>query len=86
MKRIFVSSVQKEFAEKLGEKLGERRRNILKVLKANSEATIAEIAEEIGVSETAIEKNLSWLKARGRIRRIGGARGGHWEVVCTESS
>ena len=67
--------------ERLGEKLGERRNKILQVLKADSTVAIPAIATIIGVSETAIEKNLSWLRENGYIRRIGGARGGHWEVL-----
>jgi len=69
--------------EKLDEKLGERRCKILKALKSNHKMAIPQMAEIIGVSKTAIEKNLSWLKEHGYIRRIGGARGGHWEVLST---
>ena len=70
-----------KLGERLGEKLGERRNKILQVLKADSTVAIPAIATIIGVSETAIEKNLSWLRGNGYIRRIGGARGGHWEVL-----
>ena len=70
-----------KLGERLGEKLGERRNKILQVLKADSTVAIPAIATIIGVSETAIEKNLSWLRENGYIRRIGGARGGHWEVL-----
>ena len=72
---------QNKLGEKLGERLGERRNKILQVLKADSTVAIPAIATIIGVSETAIEKNLSWLRGNGYIRRIGGARGGHWEVL-----
>jgi ATP-dependent DNA helicase RecG len=30
---------------------------------------------------TAIDKTLAKLKARGVLRRVGPARGGHWEIV-----
>jgi len=36
---------------------------------------------EIGISTTATDKNLAKLKRKGVLRRIGPARGGHWEVV-----
>ena len=83
-KRTGESSQKKlgeKLGERLGEKLGERRNKILQVLKADSTVAIPAIATIIGVSETAIEKNLSWLRENGYIRRIGGARGGHWEVL-----
>ena len=38
-------------------------------------------AAEVGLSVRGVEKNLAQLKSAGRIRRIGGRKGGHWEVV-----
>jgi ATP-dependent DNA helicase RecG len=35
----------------------------------------------LGVSQTAVEKNIAWLKEHGYIRRVGGDKGGHWEVT-----
>ena len=67
--------------EGLGERLGETRSRILDILKKDSFIAIPKIAAIVGVSETAIQNNLAWLKAHGFVRRVGGARGGHWEVV-----
>ena len=39
------------------------------------------LAEEVGLSVRGIEKNLVQLKSAGKIRRIGGHKGGRWEVV-----
>jgi len=39
------------------------------------------MANEIGISMTAIDKNLAKLKRRGVLRRVGPARGGHWEII-----
>ena len=39
-----------------------------------------EISEKIGISTTAVDKNLDKLKQAGILERIGPARGGHWEV------
>ncbi|MBQ7568644.1 HTH domain-containing protein [bacterium] len=38
------------------------------------------LADALGLSQTAIEKNISFLKANGYLRRQGSARGGYWEV------
>ena len=39
------------------------------------------LAKEIGLSIRGVEKNLAQLKSEGKIVRIGGRKGGHWEVV-----
>ena len=67
--------------EKLGEKLGETRAVILKYLADHPTAAIPEIAKHLGISTTARENNLAWLKGHEFLRRIGPARGGHWEVL-----
>jgi IS30 family transposase len=41
----------------------------------------AEIAEALGLSTRAVEKQMATLKKAGRVRRIGSARKGHWEVM-----
>ena len=67
--------------EGLGERLGETRSRILDILKKDSFIAIPKIAAIVGVSETAIQNNLAWLKTHGLVHRVGGARGGHWEVI-----
>jgi ATP-dependent DNA helicase RecG len=39
------------------------------------------MAQAIGISTTAIDKNLTKLKQKGILRRVGPDKGGHWEVV-----
>ena len=39
------------------------------------------LAKEVGLSVRGVEKNLAQLKAEGKIMRIGGRKGGHWEVA-----
>lgn len=40
-----------------------------------------ELAEKVGISKRKIEQNVAALKKMGRLKRIGAARGGHWEVL-----
>jgi DeoR/GlpR family transcriptional regulator of sugar metabolism len=42
--------------------------------------TIPDLASLIGVTERSIERNIRKLQEQGRLRRIGPAKGGHWEV------
>ncbi len=67
--------------EKLGEKLGENRLGIIKLMQANQQISIAELSRLIGISTTAIERNIKYLKEKEIIKRVGGAKGGHWEVI-----
>lgn len=71
----------RQLGEKLGVKLGESEEKILHLLIANKFATINIIAQSIGISTTAVEKNLIKLKGKGLLRRIGPDKGGHWEIV-----
>ncbi len=54
---------------------------ILEAIAARPDITIPELAALTGVTERSIQRNLSKLQAEKRLRRIGPARGGHWQVV-----
>ena len=51
------------------------------ILAVTPEISAAEIAERIGITSRAVEKNLARLKAAGKILRIGPYKGGRWAVV-----
>lgn len=63
------------------EKKSKSREKILTLLRVHPEYSARKLAEEIGVTEKAIEKQLSKLKAEGRIRREGPDKGGSWIVA-----
>ena len=54
---------------------------ILELLKEFPEITRERLAAEVGLSIRGVEKNLAQLKSEGKVRRIGGRKGGRWEVV-----
>ncbi len=54
---------------------------ILTRLAENPDMTISKLAGILGVTTRAIEKQLAKLQEQGRLRRVGPARGGHWEVL-----
>jgi len=39
------------------------------------------IAKVIGISSRAFEKHLAVLKKKGLLKRVGPAKGGHWEIA-----
>lgn len=60
---------------------GKTSERIISLLGENPRHSAKSIADSLGLSVKAIEKQLAKLKADGRIRRIGSPKGGHWEVV-----
>ena len=85
MKRIFVSSVQKEFERERAaiKKMIESDPilKILEILAKEPTCTYDELAEQLSVSRRAITKQIKNLREAGKLRRIGPDKGGHWEVV-----
>ena len=44
-----------------------------------------EMAAIIGISTTALDKNIEKLKKKGLLQRIGSAKSGHWKIVFPDS-
>lgn len=65
-------------SEKASEKTSEK---IVAALLLDATITISELAKKVGVTTRSIERNLQKLQDEGRIRRIGAAKGGRWEVL-----
>lgn len=79
----FMQSVEEkegENAAKKGEKKVKSREKIIAALKENGHHTTKSLAELLGLSTKAIEKQLAKLKAEGIIVRIGPDKGGYWGV------
>ena len=54
---------------------------ILDLMRQNVSITTEEIGSALGITKRAVLKQVEKLKGQGRLRRIGPARGGHWEVM-----
>ena len=65
-------------SEKSSEKSSEK---ILRHLRAEPTLSAKALAEKLGVSSRAVEKQIDLLKKEGSLRRIGPAKGGYWEVI-----
>ena len=59
----------------------EKNKAIISAIRLNPKVTAAEIAMKLGVSSRAVEKRIKTLRENGVIRRIGGDKGGYWEVI-----
>jgi ATP-dependent DNA helicase RecG len=61
--------------------LVDNQKKILQIVKGNPSISKREMAETIGISTTAIDKNIEKLKRMGLLRRVGSPKGGYWDVL-----
>ena len=78
---LFTATVhrkEEKGSEKGSEKSSEK---ILALLKAEPNLSARVVAERLEITQRAVEKQIANLRRDGRLRRIGPARGGRWEVL-----
>ena len=73
-KQIQVHNSGQKTTEKTTEK-------ILRLMRENPHITNKELAEACGITEDGVYWNTKKLKENNIIRRVGGDKGGHWEIV-----
>ena len=73
---------QKSSQEQEGSQKGSQKssQKILAQMRANPAITPSELAESLGLTNRAIQKQIEKLKASGQVRRVGPDKGGHWDV------
>jgi predicted HTH transcriptional regulator len=54
---------------------------IVELIRKDKQVTIPAMAENLGLTTRAIEKQIGKLQSDGIIRRVGPDKGGYWEVV-----
>ena len=54
---------------------------LIEMVKANSKVTIREIAEAWGIAKRNAQVRINQYVKEGLLRRVGPARGGHWEWI-----
>ncbi len=87
-RRESVGKASGKRRESVGKASGKRRESvgkasgkILEGCRENPSITIPEMAEKIDITERSVERNIQKLQADGFLRRIGGRKEGHWEVI-----
>ena len=81
--RIREDQVGNKVGNELGNKkpLNARRKKILAEMCDNPNVTTAELHVLLGISETAVENNINYLRENGYIERIGAKKNGYWKVL-----
>ncbi len=68
-------------AEKVGEKLTANQEKIIAFIRKEPAISAKELSALVGISQRKIEENISKLKEKRLLRRIGPDKGGWWELV-----
>ena len=73
----------KKVGNKVGYKkpLNIRRRKILTEMRDNPNITAEELRKILGISKTAVDNNISFLRENGYIERVGSKKAGYWNVL-----
>ena len=77
-KDLNSKTVEENVTENVTEK---RDADILDFIKNNTNITTSKLAELFGVTRRTIARDIEFLKKNNRLKRIGGDKGGHWEVL-----
>ena len=72
---------EKTIGKTIGQKIGKTPHRVLALLAENPQLTVAELAALTGKSALTIHRAIRTLRESGRLRRIGPAKGGCWEVI-----
>jgi len=78
---VKITEASEKTREKVGEKLTKNQKMIIDFIQKEPIISAKELSKLGGISPRKIEVNLSKLKEKGLLRRIGADRGGYWEVV-----
>jgi ATP-dependent DNA helicase RecG len=81
LKGELVDELVDELADGLVGGLVENQKKVLSLIYNDAHISKRKMAEIIGISTTAVDKNLETLKKKGLIKRVGSAKTGHWEIV-----
>ncbi|HAS55875.1 MAG TPA: transcriptional regulator [Firmicutes bacterium] len=80
----WINVVGNKVGDKVGNKtdvkLTPNRTRMISEIRNNPNITSSQLASILGISTTAVEKNIRYLKDNGCIERIGSNKSGYWKV------
>ncbi|MGB9938328.1 ATP-binding protein [Methanosarcina sp.] len=80
-KRKYLEEGEEKVGEKVGETLTQNQETILSLIRENSRISARELSDKVGIPARKVEENISKLKKKGLLRRVGPAKGGNWEIL-----
>lgn len=77
-----TNKVGEKVVENVPENVPENRLNsIVELIKINANISMIDLSKKIGVNHKTIKRDIEKLKSRGILKRIGPAKGGHWQIT-----
>ena len=70
--------------EEIRKKYGRNAERILIEMITDQKITTVQLSEKLGISTSAVEKNISKLRKHNIIKRAGSTKGGYWEIIKQE--
>jgi len=70
-----------EVGDEVGDDLTDNQKKIIEHILSNSTISARELSTELGISQRKIEENISKLKGKGIIKRLGTTKRGHWKII-----
>ena len=77
----FMLRYLKEALDEMNKSNQKSNQIIVAAMRQNPSVTINELQDITGLSESGVKKIIRQLRTDGIIQRIGGAKGGHWQVI-----
>lgn len=68
-------------SEEMSEKMSEKESSILQLLTVQPKMTTAMLASVLGVTPRTVERYISTLQMKGKLKREGAKKGGSWQVM-----
>lgn len=70
-----------EVIEDNEKKLNDTQQKILAEMRKNSQITQPQLMEILNIGKTAVQKNITYLRENGYIKREGANKNGIWKVL-----
>jgi ATP-dependent DNA helicase RecG len=75
-------NVTKNVTKNVTENVTENRQSlIMKEIKLNPKVSYDQLCKILGVARMTVYRDIEILKEEGKLKRIGPAKGGYWEII-----
>ena len=82
LKRVVdKQKVTNKVTNRVTDKVTDNQKAIISHILENKSISTSELSDKIGISLRKIKENIGKLKEGGILRRVGSAKGGHWEIL-----
>ncbi len=82
---VMISIQKFKYKEKEGGSIGlsDTQKLLIQIIDQNPKITIKDIAHNLNINTSAVDKHIVTLKKKGVLQRIGGTRG-YWKIIETK--